>query len=88
MRKSREDDWLYYDPFAGQKLSQQAAEARASTARVLPEYLPKERWHEDNYVERTPRDVSLNYVPYADRDGSGGMTIIGMLQRRWTYRMV
>lgn len=68
-RKGPRADCVYYEPFKRQKLCRHAAEARASAARFVTEYLATGWSHDDKDFERTPRDVSCDCVSYADSDG-------------------
>lgn len=50
-------------------MDERAAEERVSAAHIVPTDMPIGWWHDYNVMERTPRDVSHDYVPYDDGDG-------------------
>lgn len=61
----RGSDFVYYDPWRRQKIEEETASSSAVTTRVVPDNLSCGFTHVDEDVDRTPRDTSHDYVPYA-----------------------
>lgn len=56
-------DMVYYDPFTRRKIDEVTAQSLLSATRIITVYGPIGWEHDENVVERAPRDTMCDYRP-------------------------